>query len=99
MALLRIQRASVSTLEAIQPVHPVIPTRPVMAQPLGLAIDAGDKNPGAPLVERRRQADRRQLERRARTLPCLIDTRTQRERRQQRRRQDDPLPGGFDRSV
>lgn len=98
MALFRIQRASVSTLEAIQPVYPVVPTRPVMAQPLGLAIDTEGKNP-APPVERRRPVDRRQHERRARTLPCLIDTRSQRERRQQRRRQDDPPPGGIDRSV
>jgi hypothetical protein len=64
------------------------------------AAPAGPPLAALPAEAERRQGSRRdQPDRRRRQVPVLLDTRTGRDRRGQRRRADDPLPGGVDEAV
>jgi hypothetical protein len=60
---------------------------------------AGPTPPGPPPVDRRQGSRREGGDRRQRQIPVLLDTRTGRDRRGERRRTDDPPPPRVDEAV
>lgn len=88
-------------------VAPVQPTRPITAIEGGAVagadrMSAADGPPQAAQEGpgRRQQPTRRSgAERRQRSEPVLLDTRSGRDRRVRRRRAEDPLPSGVDLSA